>query len=824
VTHQRWNSGWSYRPEANVFSEMAGQAVTPWQHVELPHDAMIHGTRTPEAGNATGYYEGGVWEYIKTLAVPEEWRDRRVYLQFEGVYRGAMVHVNGDLAASRPYGYSEFTVSLDRFLRFGKDNVIKVEARANADSRWYTGAGIYRNVWLSVFEPVHVALDGVTISTPQIDDQSAIVAVATEVQNETNHTRTVRVAHEITDPSGGVVATGVAPLTLVAGERGVVRQSLLVADARRWGVDHPHLYSCRTTVLDPDDGGRVVDEVSDTFGIRSLSVDPQRGLRINGETVKLRGACLHHDNGPIGAATIDRAEERRVELLKVAGFNALRSAHNPMSRAMLAACDRLGMLVMDESFDMWTEPKSDHDYANQFSEWWHADIESMVRKDRNHPSVIMYSIGNEIPDVGTPLGARLGRELAEAVRAFDPTRFVTNCVQPLLAIRGFLAEMREKASAQSDSAGAEPGVNTMMAAWQEVMGRLLQAPFVGEAIEEACAHVDIAGYNYVDARYVVDGELHPNRVIVGSETHSTNIHANWPLVEQHSHVIGDFTWVGWDYLGEAGIGRTEYAEAGADTSAPLTLVGAYPWITALTGDLDILGHRRPTSYYREIVFGLRAAPYIAVQRPSRHGMAVAFSGPWSWGDTVGSWSWPGFEGKPALVEVYSADDEVELVLNGTSLGRQPAGVANRFTAKFETTYTPGELVAIGYRDGSKTGWTTLVSAGSEVVLRAEVDRAEIRADDTDLAYVAISLTDAEGTLHTTLDRPVTLKVDGPAQLQGYGSADPAPLESFTDSVRTTFDGLALAVVRPTGAGRITVSLSAEGCADVSVAIEAMGIG
>jgi beta-galactosidase len=819
VTRQRWNDGWAYRPKVNSLWDLAGAGATTWQEVMLPHDAMIHGTRTPQAGSATGYHEGGVWEYRKTLSVPLDWRDGRVYLQFEGVYRGAMVYVNGDLAATRPYGYSEFTVPLDRFLRFGAENTIKVEARAHKDSRWYPGGGIYRNVWLSVLDPVHVAIDGVTITTPSVDDEGAIVAVATEVQNETVHTRTVRVAHEITDVSGGVVASGVAPLTLVAGETGVVRQSLLVADPQRWGTEHPHLYSCRTTVLDPADDGRTLDEVSNTFGIRSLSVDAKRGLRINGETVKLRGACVHHDNGPIGAATIDRAEDRRVELLKAAGFNAIRSAHNPISRAMLAACDRLGMLVMDESFDMWTEPKTDDDYANQFSEWWRADIESMVRKDRNHPSVIMYSIGNEIPDIGRPLGSRIGRELADAVRALDPTRLVTNCVQPILAIRGFLAEMREKASAQTEEAQTEPGVNTMLSSWQEMIGPLLRAPFVGDAIEEACAHTDVAGYNYVDARYVIDGELHPNRVIVGSETHSTNLHVNWPLVEQYDHVIGDFTWVGWDYLGEAGIGRTEYVDDAAEPGGPPTLVGEYPWIVASSGDFDILGHRRPASYYREIVFGLRTDPYIAVQRPARHGQTVAYSGPWSWSDTVGSWSWPGFEGKPVLVEVYSADDEVDLVLNGTSLGRQPAGVANKFTAKFETTYAPGELVAVGYRDGGETGRSALVSAGSDVVLRAEVDRAAIRADDTDLAYVGIALVDANGVVHNGADRAVTVAVDGPGVVQGFGSADPAPLESFDDATRTTYDGRALAVIRPTGPGRITVTLTANGCAPVAATIE-----
>ncbi|MBA2247630.1 MAG: glycoside hydrolase family 2 protein, partial [Chloroflexia bacterium] len=527
---------------------------------------------------------------------------------------------------------------------------------------------------------------------------------------------------------------------------------------------------------------------------------------------KLRGACVHHDNGVIGAATIARADERRVEMLKEAGFNALRSSHNPMSPAMLDACDRLGMLVMDEAYDTWTISKSSFDHAADFSQWWEREIEAMVRKDVNHPSVVIYSIGNEIPEVGSGLGSLWGRRLAEKIRSLDDTRFITNGVNGLVAVMDEVRAMAAERMEDSESMG----VNALMANIGEMMNQLGSSELVTGRTAESFAVLDIAGMNYLDARYEMDRELFPHRIIVGSETFPPHIDVNWGLVKRNSHVIGDFTWTGWDYLGEVGVGRTIYADdpAGAGFMAP------FPWLTAWVGDIDITGHRRPASYYREIVFGLRNEPYIAVQRPSGFGRQVV-SGPWSWSDSVSSWTWNGSEGAPIRVEVYSDADEVELLLNGESIGRAPAGEQHRFRADFDTTYQTGELLAIAFTNGREQGRHRLVTATGPVRLAIEADRTEMRADSADLAFISIALTDAEGTLYTDSDRLVTVGITGPGALQGFGSARPETLERFTDTTHTTFGGRALAVIRPTRPGEVTVTVSAPGCESSAVTIRSV---
>lgn len=818
-----FNDGWRVRPKVNLFLELFGGGGQPWADVTVPHDAMLSGHRDPNGHWGIGYFPGGVWEYEKRFVAPAELRGKRVLLEFEGVYRSASVWVNRELVGTRPYGYTEFTVSIGEHLRFGEENVVRVLATAHDDARWYSGAGIYRPVHLVVGEPVRLALDGVTVTTPEVDADGAIVAVSTIVESDSLETTTTTVTSDLVDDTGEVVAREVTPLTMFPGRSTTVRQRLFVPRPRRWSVESPTLHTCRTRL---DVAGAEVDAEDVAFGIRTLTVDPERGLRINEQPVELRGACIHHDNGVIGAATIARADERRVEILKAAGFNALRSAHHPMGRALLDACDRLGMLVMDEAFDVWTEAKMDDDYAQSFPESWPADIDAMVRKDRNHPSVIMYSIGNEIPDVGTPGGAAIGRAITERIRALDDTRFVTNGVNPLLACGAELFASLGAAfgaggatdTAARDTAPAEMGVNTMMTVLDEYMPKILSQPIVDERTAEAYAYLDVAGYNYLEFRYAMDHELHPQRVIVGSETHPKKIAENWALVRELPHVIGDFTWTGWDYLGESGIGRVRYASDAPDRAGGL--MAPYPWITSNTGDIDITGYRRPVSYWREIVWGLRDVPYLAVRPPAHHGEESSFRGGWSFTDAIASWSWDGFEGKPVTVEVYADAEEVELLVNGEPVGRTKVGDEDGCLATFETTYAPGEITAVAYRDGAERGRWSLTSARGPVELRVEVDRARIDATDRDLAYVGIALVDGAGAVHDGDDRPVTVTVDGPAVLQGLGSGNPCTEETFGSDTHGTFHGRALAVVRPTGAGTITVTVSARECDDRTVTIEA----
>ena len=548
------------------------------------------------------------------------------------------------------------------------------------------------------------------------------------------------------------MTTTSSPFTVRAGESAVVRQRAYVPSPLLWSVEHPNLYRVVTEVWD---GGERIDDLETSFGIRSLALDPIDGLRINGEAVKLRGACIHHDNGVLGAAAIRRAEDRRIEILKQAGFNAVRASHNPLSITMIEACDRLGMLVIDETFDMWTTAKNNFDYSLSFPEWWERDVESLVAKDFNHPSVIVYSIGNEVLDAGNPHGARWGRVLAEKVRALDPTRYTTN------AVSGFVATITDLLPDFKREAGelrGKVGVNDLLGEMHHLFDEFSLSDEVTDMTEETHSVVDIVGHNYAQSRYASDLERFPHRVMVGSETLPKDIDELWALVTERPYVIGDFTWTGWDYLGEAGIGSTQFDD---EEFAP------YPWLTAWCGDIDITGYRRPASYYREIVFGLRAEPYIAVDRARGTGRAAHRLG-WAWTDSLSTWDLRLDAGAPVHLEVYSAADEVELLLNGRSVGTVPAGPAHRFRAAFDVPYEAGELVAVARVGGRQTARSVLRSLSGSVILHASADRSVIRAEDDDLAYISIELRDADGTLATSTDATVQVAVEGSARAAGAG--------------------------------------------------------
>jgi beta-galactosidase len=807
VKRTSFHDGWQVREQVNPLFELT-RTLTPYTDVRLPHDAMIGRDRSPELTPATAYFPGGVYQYRKVFTRPEYPDGGRAVLEFEGVYRDAMVYLNGAFVTSCGYGYTGFTADLTPFLVPG-ENTLLVEARSHQDSRWYTGTGIYRPGWLWTGGPVRIAVDGVTVTTPDIDAERAVAEVAVTVESDSPVLRTVALRVRVTGPDGSVAAAGEVPVTVRPRSSAVARQRLVIDSPALWGPQSPSLYSVSAELAD---GDAALDGLAATFGIRRLQLDPRHGLRINGEPVKLRGACVHHDSGILGAATFPGAEDRRVRLLKEAGFNALRSAHNPASTALLEACDRHGVLVIDEAFDMWDTGKSGHDYSLHFQASWQRDIEAMVAKDRNHPSVIMYSIGNEIIEAGTPAGAATGRDLAEQVRALDPARYVTNGVNGVLAA---VDDIRKGIAERSKAVGDSGGINQMMNQIGELMARVATMPAVTTRTAESFGVLDVAGMNYLHGRYELDRGLFPNRVIVGTETAPPQIDRLWRLVLDNPHVLGDFTWTGWDYLGEVGVGRAQYLAEGQHPS----FEAPYPWIAAWTGDIDITGTRRPGSYYREIVFGLRTEPYIAVQRPEHHGKNPVL-GQWSWTDTAGSWTWPGFEGKPVVVEVYSAADEVELVLNGRSVGKSPAGEAQRFTATFDVEYEPGTLEAVAYRDGQEVSRTSLTSADGPLVLTATADRDELPADGTDVGFVAVSLTDAAGTVATGADRLLTATVTGPGELAGFGSGRPCTEESYQAGAHTTFDGRALTVVRATGPGDITLAISSRDGLSAAVTLTA----
>jgi beta-galactosidase len=668
MNRQTFDLGWEYSEAAGLMAEWSAQ----WQPVNLPHDAMIAKPRAAgnPSGRAGGYFPGSVANYRKTFFVPEEWRGQSVQIEFEGVYMNAEVSVNRQLLRLQPYGYSSFVVDITPTLAYGQENEVGVTANntAQPNSRWYSGTGIYRHVWLRTGGRVHIPPWGVFVTTPVVDPSGCVVQVATELASLSGSAEGAVLRSSVLDADGATVAQAETPLRSLS-----VQQTLLVNGAKLWSLDEPNLYALLSEVVL---GGSVVDTERTTFGIRSIAVDAQHGFRLNGAPVKLRGGCIHHDHGPLGAASYDRAEVRKVELLKSAGFNALRCAHNPPAPALLDACDRLGMLVIDETFDSWRIGKTANDYHLTFEDWWERDTAALVRRDRNHPSVIMWSIGNEVFEVFLARdGAAWCRRQADLVRSLDGTRFVTAAV-PFNFLE-LVATGDPDQVFQAPPVPQDPQEDT----WATQTRNFYQP-------------LDVAGYNYLCQRYEVDGTRFPGRVIAGTETWPHKAYRFWKETERLPHVVGDFVWTALDYLGESGIGAVNF-EGRMSSDAP------YPYHLANCGDFDICGFKRPQSHYRDLLWGVRTAPYIAVLDPQHYGKPIAFN-PWGWEPVIDSWTFHGAEGKPTQIDVYAVDDEVELFVNGVSVGRKPAGAAGQNKATFEVTYRPGTIEAVGYAGGEET--------------------------------------------------------------------------------------------------------------------------
>lgn len=805
MREKRFNDGWLFWEDKDAFA-LIWDVPAHAQPVRLPHDPMILQKARPDSpsGSDGGYRDGGSYVYYKTLHVPEEWRERTLYLRFDGAGSRAMVYVNSQRAAMAPYGYTTFYVPLNDYLLYGQENRLRIQVRTAdmPNSRWYTGGGLYRDVYLAEGGLVHIKPHGLRVVTKSLEDDFALVTVETELRNRGYAAKMITLRTELFGPDGAAAACDTQIITLFGNGEETITQTVAVANPRPWSDESPALYTCRATVL--ADGESDVAET--VFGIRSLSLDARRGLRVNGRSVKLRGACIHHDSGLLGAAAYAEAEYRRIRKLKEAGFNAIRSAHNPLAPVTLAACDALGVYVMDEAFDMWFRSKKDYDYSQFFDKWWRDDITAMVKKDHNHPSVIFYSLGNEIPEIATAHGAALQRKMAALVRSLDPSRYVMSSINGVFASGERLGEILADIQG-GDPNGGGGNVNNFMAATIGHENEIANHRILSENLELAAAGMDLVGYNYMTARYEPDGVRYPNRVIVGSETYPPQIAENWEIISRSSHVAGDFTWTGWDYLGEAGVGIPAYRFGEGSFGAQ------YPCQLAYCGDIDITGFRRPTSYYREIVFGLRREPYITVQDPAHYGERPMQT-PWIISDNDASWTHPGFEGKPAVVEVYAPGNEVELFLNGVSQGRKASGLAAGFRTLFEMNYQPGTLEAVAYENGAELSRYCLSTADAgSASLRVDVEPAE-GLPERELIYAEISLADQNGNCLPS-DAGLTASVSGDAVLAGLGSGDPKPLTGYADGVSALFRGRALAILRTTKAhGSVTLTLTAEGYAPV----------
>lgn len=770
-----FNRGWTFSKKGMPETATA---------VNLPHDAMITETRCRciNGGNS-GYFPGGNYIYEKAFEVTPDMLGKYVALFFEGVYRLATVYLNGEEIAFHAYGYTEFEIDISDKIVEGT-NIVSVDVWNNLEpnSRWYSGSGIYRPVSLVVKDKHH--LKDVVIMTKQINP--AIINVTASEEADV----------EIYDGE-----------TLVAsGKTGDIE----IPNAKLWDDLEPNLY--RAVIKIP------TDTVEETFGIRTITYSAKTGVLINGREVKFRGACIHHDNGVLGACDFEDASDRRIRILKEGGFNAIRSAHNPCSREILRACDKYGVYIMDESFDMWYTPKTHHDYSRDFWDNYKDDIAAMVKKDINHPAVVMYSIGNENSEFHDEKGMELAKEQADLIRSIDSTRIVTIGANLMLALmnniykdeggeykREPLTEATGITKKMENTGSA--GFNLMMSMIPKLMANVSKKKGCGDLADKLDEFIDIVGLNYGDARYEMDFASDPNRMYVGSETFAVSIYDNWNKVEKYHQLIGDFVWTGWDYIGEAGsCGAWDYFEWG---ELPL-LDGA--------GTIDICGYRTVVNYYMQICNGTYKNAYIGVAPVNYVGKKYQRGG-WRFNNYIHSWSWQGYEGVKTTVEVYGKGVKAELFLNGKSLGTKKI---EKNIAKFSVKYAPGTLSAKVYdANGNVWGEDKLITSGNETVMNVSVDKKTLNANGQDLSYVFIEMQDANGTYKPCIDKDVTVTIEGDAvTLQGLGSARTRTDEVFDKDTHGTNFGQALAVLRAgydKGVARVTVS--AEGVAPVVFDVE-----
>ena len=737
-----------------------------WRRLDLPHDWSIELPFRADspAGTGGGFLDGGVGWYRKTFMAPAEWRGRRVFIGFDGAYMNSRVWLNGTLLGERPFGYISFEYELTPHLKLGGRNTLAVRLDNNQpNSRWYSGSGIYRNVWLTVLDPLHADYCGLSVATPVVGMDSATVHLRLRVRNQSTATRSASIRGTIFDPDGKRVAMQTSAVGEIrAEEYRDCDLEVTVANPRLWSADSPNLYPVCVEVLS---GGEATDAYHATFGIRTFAMDPDEGFSLNGVRMKLNGVCLHHDLGALGAAVNRRAIERQLQIMMEMGCNALRTSHNPPEPELLDLCDRLGLLVIDEAFDTWKESKNANDYNLYFDRWARTDIQAMVRRDRNHPCIVMYSIGNEIHDVVSEEGFHRAHRLIEWVRQEDTTRLVTH------------------------------GSN--FNEWGTAVAGLL----------------DSVGYNYHTHLYDLHHAQYPRWKMYASETSSSvrsrgvyktpagerlppgadfqcssydNTVADWGLSAEESYrqvnarkfIAGEFIWSGFDYLGEP----TPYG---------------WPAKSSYFGIVDTCGFPKDIYYFYQSRW---------TDRPMVH--------------LLPHWNWS--EGETVAVWAYTNCEEVELFLNDLSLGVRRLEPDGPLHLEWKVPFRPGTLRAEARRGGLVAARDEVRTAGAPAAVRLSTDRSELSAGKEDLAFVTADIIDSEGVICPAADNRVNFSTTGPGMIAGVDNGDPVCHESYKGTGRSAFHGKCLAIVRSTGRpGKISIAAAADGLTAGSISIQAV---
>lgn len=731
---QLFDSGWQFTRNGKTIM------------VDLPHDWDIYDAPDPSTGatgTGGGWFHGGKGEYRKQFKTPQ---GELVRLHFEGVYQRAEVFVNGQKAGQHGYGYTPFTVDITPYIYRDKrlnEVIVRVDNSQQPNCRWYSGSGIYRHVWLQTMPTLHIAENGVFVTTQDVSSTSARVNVTVAIANESDRKRSFSL--KVNGKS--------SPITLSAGEATEFQVFYNVDSPKLWSPDSPSLYQAHVAL---EENGKVLDEKTVSYGIRTFSFDAKNGFVLNGRPMLINGACVHHDDGILGAMAFDDAEIRKVRQMKEAGFSLVRTSHNPTTRAFLDACDSLGMLVIGEAFDGWRTQKNPYDYSTLIDSCYQEDLRAMVQRDRNHPSIICWSIGNEVIERKDIRVITTARQMKKAILTWDTTRPVTEA----------------------------------LCAWDRDW----------EIYDPHAEVLDVVGYNYMIFKHATDHQRDPKRVMWQTESYPRDAFRNWAYVADYPYIVGDVVWTGLDYMGESGIGRYYYeGERPGESFAP----GGQPdWHGAYCGDVDVTGWRKPISHYRDMLWNDTPGLYMAVREPDGyHGVIKETM--WSVWPTWESWTWPGWEGKSIDVEVYTKSPEVKLYLNDRLIGTKAVDRSTEFKAVFSVPYEAGVL-----RAEAEGRSVSLATAGAPARLRLTADRRVMKADGQSLAFVIVEVVDKDGRVCPEAAIPCDVSVSGQGCLMSAASADLKDREPATSPRVTTWKGRAMIVVRSSQRkGKVRISVT-----------------
>ena len=767
---ESFNSGWKFSLGDIENAPYVNFNDSEWRALDLPHDWAIEGPFTQEVNYKGGYlpYPGVAW-YRKTFKVRPE--TKNLMIECDGIMRNSKIWLNGEYIGGWPYGYTSFSIDLTDKIERENENIIAIRVdNQDNSSRWYPGSGIYRNVWLTYTNPIHVSHWGTYITTPVITENLAEVQVKTLINNSESYSAGLELSTVILDSNGDVLAKeAVDNISIDAEQQTEIVQQLKITDPQLWSVDSPYLYKAVTSIIFE---GRVVDTYETPFGVRYFHFDPDKGFFLNGMHLKLKGVNLHHDLGPLGAAVNKRATERQLEIMKEMGVNAIRTAHNPPSPEQLELCDELGILVIDETFDEWSVSKYGvpNAYNIWFNEWAEKDTRALIMRDRNHPSVIMWSIGNEIPDLDTEAGKKHAKLLSDICREMDPTRPVNAGVH---LTTSFDSELEKSFDVF--------GMNYWQDRYDKMHAEFPNLPLLST---ESSATLSTRGEYHFPVKEVYSGYVHDSKQITSYDIVNTGFGALPDVVFELLEapwMAGQFVWSGFDYHGEP----DPYEE------------GYFPAHSSYFGIVDMCGFKKDRFYLYQSQW---------TDDPMIH--------------LLPSWNWEGREGELTPVYIYSNCAEVELFVNEKSMGRKQKQEGIYRYIWDEIIYQPGSIKAVGYGTGGEIlSEKEIRTAGQPSKIGLEADRASIHADGQDLAFITVKILDADGNICPNANNLVKFSIEGEGLLKCVGNGDPTCIESYQASERSAFHGLCLLVVRSTqNPGKISVRASSDGIEDTIIEI------